>query len=41
MGNRIEVSRSLRWKWRIDDVRAHWRRVWRLYDSRMYTWGRR
>jgi hypothetical protein len=41
MGDRIEVSRSLRWKWLMDDVQDHWRLVWRLYQSRMYTWGRR
>lgn len=36
-----KIPRSLRWKWRLDDAQACWRRVWRLYVSRAYSWGQR
>ncbi|NIK56063.1 hypothetical protein [Kribbella shirazensis] len=41
MGDRIQVSRSLCWRWFLDDVRTHWRRIHRLYVARAYGWGRR
>ncbi|MEV4265984.1 hypothetical protein [Kribbella sp. NPDC049584] len=41
MSDQMQVSRSLRWRWFLDDVREHSRLIWRLYAGRMYTWGRR
>lgn len=41
MSDRIQVSRILRWKWFLDDIRDHWRLAGRLYVSRAYSWGRR
>jgi hypothetical protein len=37
MSDRLQVSRSLRWKWRLDVVLDHWR----LLLDRMYGWSRR
>ncbi len=36
----LQVSRSLRWKWRLGDAREHWQLAWRLYVSRAYPWSR-
>jgi hypothetical protein len=41
MSDQMQVNRSLRWRWFLDDVREHWRLIRRLYASRMYTWDRR
>ena len=29
---------EFRWKWFVDDVWLHWRRIHRLYVSRAYSW---
>ncbi|MFF0339752.1 hypothetical protein [Kribbella sp. NPDC004875] len=41
MSDRMVISRSLRWRWFLDDARTHWRLIWRLYVDRAYGWHRR
>ncbi|WP_350280556.1 hypothetical protein [Kribbella sp. HUAS MG21] len=41
MSNGLQVSRSVRWRWWVDNAWARWRRIHRLYVGRAYGWGKR